>query len=124
MPVTKKRTPKKAITTLNQIRKKRVFVLDTNVLLHDSKALFAFKGVVIALPFAVLEELDEFKKERNELGMNARYIIRVLDELRGKGDLAKGVILENGTPSILKVLPVPKALTVKVCGCFVVGGPS
>ncbi|MBU1008342.1 PhoH family protein [Candidatus Dependentiae bacterium] len=99
----------------NPLRKKRVFVLDTNVLLHDSNSLFSFKGVVIGIPFAVLEELDEFKKEQNELGMNARHVIRILDELRVKGDLIKGVTLENEPPSILRVLPIPKALTIKVC---------
>jgi PhoH-like ATPase len=102
-------------TKTDKIRKKRVFVLDTNVLLHDATSLFAFKGVVIGIPFAVLEELDEFKKERNELGMNARRIIRILDELRTKGDLTKGVKVENGQESILKILPVPKKLEVKVC---------
>ena len=98
-----------------KIRKKRVFVLDTNVLLHDANSLFAFKGVVIGIPFAVLEELDEFKKERNELGMNARSVIRILDGLRTKGDLTKGVKVENGQESILKILPVPKKLEIKVC---------
>lgn len=102
-------------STTELTRKKRIFVLDTNVLLHDSNALFAFKGVVIGIPFAVLEELDEFKKERNELGMNARQVIRILDHLRNKGNLQEGVPLEKGTSSLLKVLPVPEALDVKVC---------
>jgi PhoH-like ATPase len=104
--------PVKKTNKKTTIRKKRIFVLDTNVLLHDSNSIFAFKGVVIAIPFAVLEELDEFKKERNELGMNARRVIRILDELRSRGDLQKGVIIENGTPSILKVIPLPKELSV------------
>lgn len=102
-------------TSAGKIRKKRIFVIDTNVLLHDSNSLFAFKGVAIGLPFAVLEELDEFKKERNELGANARRIIRVLDELREKGDLKKGVVIGNGTNSLLMVLPVPKAISMKMC---------
>jgi len=98
-----------------KIRKKRIFVIDTNVFLHDSNAIFSFKGVVLGIPFAVLEELDEFKKERNELGMNARRVIRILDDLRTKGSLTKGVTVEEGGPFIIKVLPVPKSLTVKVC---------
>ena len=98
-----------------EIRKNRIFVLDTNVLLHDSNAIFSFKGVIIGIPFAVLEELDEFKKERNELGVNARRIIRILDDLRGKGDLREGVVLENGAKSIVKVLPVPDEIEIKAC---------
>ncbi len=98
-----------------QIRKERIFVLDTNVLLHDSNALLSFKGVVIGIPFAVLEELDEFKKERNELGMNSRRVIRILDELRKKGDLSKGVTIDDQHPSIIKILPMPTEIGMKLC---------
>jgi len=101
--------------TKKELRQKRVFVLDTNVLLHESNSVFAFKGVVIGIPFAVLEELDQFKNERNELGMNARRVIRILDELRKKGDLRTGVPLEEGEQAILKILPVPAELTIQAC---------
>ncbi|MCK4517801.1 PhoH family protein, partial [Candidatus Babeliales bacterium] len=106
---------KESTTKPKQTREKRIFVLDTNVLLHDSNAIFAFKGVAIGIPFAVLEELDEFKKERNELGMNARHFIRILDGLRSQGDLSKGVIIKNGTTSLLMILPPPKEIDIKAC---------
>ena len=86
-------------------------MLDTNVLLHDPNAIFAFKGVVIVIPFIVLEELDKFKKENNEKGRNAREIIRKLDELRGKGRLSEGVELKNGSTSILKIVLNPSEIT-------------
>lgn len=95
----------------NDIRTNRIFVLDTNVLLHDPNAIFAFKGVVIVIPFIVLEELDKFKKENNEKGRNAREIIRKLDELRSKGRLSEGVELKNGATSILKIIQNPPEIT-------------
>ncbi|MBX9830833.1 PhoH family protein [Candidatus Babeliales bacterium] len=91
------------------IRLNRIFVLDTNVLLHDPKAIFAFKGVVIGIPFVVLEELDGFKKEIGEKGHNAREVIRTLDNLRSQGSLLEGVELKNGTEgAILRVFPTPE----------------
>ena len=92
----------------NKFRPKRVFVLDTNVLLHDSNALFSFRGVVVAIPFVVLEELDTFKKDQGEIGRNARQIIRTIDELRAQGCLSDGVEIGNGTKSILKVIETPR----------------
>jgi PhoH-like ATPase len=95
----------------SNIRTSRIFVLDTNVLLHDPNAIFAFKGVVIVIPFIVLEELDKFKKENDEKGRNAREIIRKLDELRSRGCLSDGVELKNGNSSILRVAPNPTEIS-------------
>lgn len=91
------------------MRPNRIFVLDTNVLLHDSNAIFTFKGVVVGIPFVVLEELDTFKGDTGEIGRHARLIIRTLDNLRSKGCLSKGVELNGKTEgSILKILPTPQ----------------
>ncbi|MEX0777453.1 MAG: PhoH family protein [Phycisphaeraceae bacterium] len=67
------------------------FVLDTNVLLHNPNSLFMFDDNEVIIPFAVLEELDKFKKQNDDVGRNAREVIRHLDRLREKGHLAKGV---------------------------------
>src|SRR5215470_2712461 len=67
------------------------FVLDTNVLLHNPNALFMFKENEVIIPFDVLEELDKFKTGTDDLGRNARTVIRHLDRLRQEGNLAKGV---------------------------------
>lgn len=75
---------------------KKTFVLDTNVLLHTPYALFSFDDNTIVIPEVVLEELDKFKKENSELGANARQVARILDDLRTKGSLSKGIKLENG----------------------------
>ncbi len=72
------------------------YVLDTNVLLHDPQSVLNFKDNNVLIPIDVIEELDRFKRESNELGSNARQFSRTLDKLREKGKLNKGVRLENG----------------------------
>lgn len=75
---------------------KKIFVLDTNVLLHDPNALHSFQKHDIVIPIAVIEELDKFKKGLDDMGRNARQVSRYLDELRLKAPLSKGVPLEKG----------------------------
>jgi len=73
------------------------FVLDTNVLLHDPRAIFNFEDNNVIIPIYVLEEIDSFKKELSERGRNAREIARRLDEFRSNGGhLSDGVNLEQG----------------------------
>ena len=61
---------------------RKIFVIDTSVLLYDKKALEVFVGNDIVLPMAVLEELDKFKEKPGLLGESARYVNRFLDSLR------------------------------------------
>ncbi|MFH1479225.1 MAG: PhoH family protein [Candidatus Omnitrophota bacterium] len=75
---------------------RKIFVLDTNVLLHNADALRSFADNEVILPIDVIEELDIFKKDSDEKGRNARATIRTLDELRERGRLGEGVDLENG----------------------------
>lgn len=71
----------------------KTFVLDTNVLLHNPKALFVFQENDVVIPFTVLEELDRFKGVNDDIGRNARACIRHLDALRERGNLTEGVSL-------------------------------
>lgn len=93
---------------------KKVFILDTNVLIYDHNALTAFKDNDVFIPLSVLEELDTFKKAQNESGRNARHVSRELDKLRQEYDLSKpvplhsGGMLRVGTTSTL----LPEALTI------------
>jgi PhoH-like ATPase len=80
----------------------KMYVLDTNVLLHDPEALFSFENSLVGIPIMVLEELDTFKSESSQRGFNSREVVRRLDVLRGRGSLREGVKLDNG--STLKVL--------------------
>ena len=66
----------------------KLFVLDTNVLMHDPTALFRFKEHDLFLPMVVLEELDKSKKGLSEVSRNARQVSRFLDELIHHVDLA------------------------------------
>jgi PhoH-like ATPase len=75
---------------------KKVFVLDTNVLLHDPMAMFRFEDNDVILPITIIEELDRFKKGAADTGRNARHVSRTLDELRQKGSLVQGIPLEQG----------------------------
>ena len=73
----------------------KTFVLDTNVLLHNPSALFMFKDNDVVIPFDVIEELDKFKAATDDLGRNARTVIRHLDRMRERGNLSEGVPIEQ-----------------------------
>ncbi len=72
---------------------KKIFVLDTNILLHDYKSIFKFEENDIVLPIVVLEELDHFKKGNDLINFHAREFTRELDELSGDKDLNTGISL-------------------------------
>lgn len=76
----------------------RLFVLDTNVLMHDPTALFRFEEHDVYLPMVVLEELDAGKKGMSEAARNVRQVSRFLDELTGgmsHEDIVHGVALPS-----------------------------
>src|SRR4051812_41090272 len=83
------RAPKSAVTKL--------FVLDTNVLMHDPTSLFRFEEHDVFLPMVTLEELDDNKKGMTEVARNARQASRFLDEIVSQegGDLEKGYSLKT-----------------------------
>ena len=74
----------------------KIFVLDTNVLLHDPEAIFSFEENDVFIPIVVLEELDKFKREQTDIGQNARLVMKSIDGLRKKGSLKTGVSLGDG----------------------------
>jgi PhoH-like ATPase len=74
---------------------KKVFVLDTSVLLHDPNAIFCFEDNEVVIPYAVLEELEQKKRALDDVGRMARQAIRFLDQLREGGQLSQGVGLPN-----------------------------
>lgn len=81
---------------------KKIYVLDTNVLLDDPEAIFSFEEHDVILPLAIVEEIDAQKCKASSIGYNARETSRILDELRNQGKLNEGVLLENG--GTLKIL--------------------
>ncbi len=80
---------------------KKIFVLDTSVILYDPQCLFKFEDNQVVIPIIVIEEVDQFKKDLSETGRNARQFSRILDEIRKKGSLTTGVSLQKG--GVLKV---------------------
>ncbi|HVY05381.1 MAG TPA: PhoH family protein [Burkholderiales bacterium] len=83
------------VTTLHP--RKKIFVLDTNVLMHDPTSLFRFEEHDVYLPMVTLEELDSNKKGMSEVSRNARQASRFLDEIVSQpvDDIASGIPLES-----------------------------
>lgn len=77
------------------IKEKKIFVLDTSVLLHDHNAVNNFEEHDVAIPITVLEELDRFKKGNDSLNFEAREFIRFLDKLSQEQMLSKWIPLEG-----------------------------
>lgn len=75
---------------------KKIYVLDTNVFLTNSNSIFEFNNNDIVIPLKVLDEIDKHKKRQDGVGLNARSTIRILDSLRSKGNLHKGVRVAKG----------------------------
>lgn len=80
------RTKTKKLASLEQVikvktRKPKIFVLDTNVLLHDWRCIFKFQENDLVIPLAVIEELDKFKKGDGTINYNAREFVRKADEI-------------------------------------------
>ena len=82
----------------------KLFVLDTNVILHDSGCLQNFAEHDIAIPITVLEELDKFKRGNEDINFQAREFLRQLDELTGDVLSDAGARLGAGRGSIRVVL--------------------
>ena len=81
-------------------KKSKLFVLDTNVILHDSTCIHHFQENDIAIPITVLEELDNFKRGNEQINYHARDFLRDLDEITGDNLFKKGVSLGNNLGKI------------------------
>ena len=74
----------------------KLFVLDTNVILHDSSCVYQFEEHDVVIPITVLEELDQFKKGKGILNFHAREFVRSLDTISGDGIFNGGVEIGPG----------------------------
>ena len=81
---------------------RKMFVLDTNVLIHDPTAILRFQEHDVYLPIVVLEELDKAKVGLSEVARNVRQVSRFIDELveKANGEIASGVKIPSVTPDI------------------------
>ncbi|HYX08999.1 MAG TPA: PhoH family protein [Bacteroidales bacterium] len=92
---------------------KKIFVLDTNVLLHDYRCIYNFQENDIIIPIVVLEELDKFKKGNDLINFHAREFTRELDRLSGDHLFNGGISLgeDLGKLSIETVKPFPRDIS-------------
>lgn len=93
-------------------RAERLFVLDTNVLLHDHRSIFNFEEHDVVLPIVVLEELDRFKKGSDSINGQARELIRQLDALSGEHLFTEGVSLGPKNGRLFVLVEEPQSPTV------------
>ncbi|MPQ45955.1 AAA family ATPase [Marinifilum sp. N1E240] len=75
---------------------KKIFVLDTNVILHDFNSIYNFEENDVIIPITVLEELDKFKKGNDQINFHAREFSRELDRISGDKLFTDGVNLGKG----------------------------
>ncbi|MEX1192425.1 MAG: PhoH family protein [Brumimicrobium sp.] len=85
-------------------KKKKIFVLDTSVLLHDHQSITNFDNNDVAIPITVLEELDNFKVGNDTKNFTARAVIRFIDKLSGETSLQDWISLGKGKGKFLVVL--------------------
>jgi len=79
----------------------KIFILDTNVLIHDPDAFNSFEDNTVIIPMAVIEELDNLKKFNDERSRAARSVARKLSLLALKGKISEGIALPNGGKLII-----------------------
>lgn len=83
------------------MKKRKIFVLDTNVILHDSTCIHRFQEHDIVVPVTVIEDLDHFKKGNEVLNFHAREFVRTLDGLSGETMFDGGVKIGRGHGRIM-----------------------
>ncbi|MGE0018268.1 MAG: PhoH family protein [Draconibacterium sp.] len=81
---------------LSTTKKSKIFILDTNVILHDHTCIYQFQDNDIILPITVLEELDKFKRGNDLINFQAREFTRLLDEIVGDELFNGGKLLGKG----------------------------
>jgi len=105
---------------------KITYILDTSVYLHDANAIYHFGENDIIVPLKVLEEIDKHKKRQDGVGANSRKIIRTFDALREKGNLSRGVKIDENkgilkTVSVNQVEDLPPDLDKSIPDHIIVG---
>ena len=101
---------------------KKLFVIDTNVVLFDHTCIYNFQEHDVALSVVVLEELDRFKRGNDLINLEARQFIRELDGLFGEGPLSEGLPLGEGRGRLFLEIGEPSAS--RVSHAFALGKPD
>ena len=85
---------------------KKYYVLDTNILLQSPGAIYGFEDNTVVITGTTLQELDSKKNLDGEIGYNARQTARILEDIRNRGNLIKGVKLKETGGKRITVLSV------------------
>ena len=85
-------------------KQKKIFVLDTSVILHNHDSINSFEDNDVAIPITVLEELDNFKKGNDNKNFEAREFIRIMDKLSGKYTLQNWIAINGKDRGKFKVV--------------------
>ncbi len=111
--VVKKTAPKKTSSKKVILKKeqepRKIFVLDTSVILYDHNAIKNFQEHDVAIPITVLEELDNFKKGNDTINFEAREFIRYLDKLSSEHIISEWIPINGPTRGRFKVIMLEKA---------------
>jgi PhoH-like ATPase len=90
---------------------KKIYVLDTSVIIHDHNSFLNFEDNDIAIPITVLEELDNFKRGNDTKNFEAREFVRIVDKLSAEHTLQDWIPLGNGKKSKFKIILTSNNLT-------------
>ena len=90
----------KVIKEVSHKKMLKVFILDTNVILHDATCIDHFQEHDIVIPLTVIEELDHFKRGNQVINLNAREFARTLDSMTGTALFNGGVSIGKGRGKI------------------------
>ncbi|MGQ8336379.1 PhoH family protein [Sunxiuqinia sp. A32] len=91
----------------------KIFVLDTNVILHDHTCIYQFKDNDIVIPITVLEELDKFKRGNDPINFQAREFVRILDDIVAEKLFNGGINLGEGLGKLIIATGKPFSDTIK-----------
>ncbi len=100
---------KKRVSSGSRKGQKKIFVLDTSVILYNHNSINSFEDNDVAIPITVLEELDQFKKGNDTINFEAREFIRMMDRLSDNASLQSWIPLENGNKGKFKVIMPDKS---------------
>ena len=99
-----KKPPKKKTSSGRVKGSKKIFVLDTSVILYNHNSINSFDDNDVAIPITVLEELDQFKKGNDTINFEAREFIRIMDRLSHNASLQNWIPLQNSSKGNFKVV--------------------
>ena len=92
-----------------KIKQKKIFVLDTSVILYNHNAIYSFEDNDVAIPITVLEELDHFKKGNDTKNFETREFIRIMDRLSTNNSLQNWIPIDRPKAGNFKVIMQEKA---------------